>query len=237
MNGKTWLSLFLSTACCFMIAARTDAGTIVGKVNFKGTKPAVSMITMGADQKCLKMHEGKQVSSDRVVLNPNNTLQWAFVYIKKGLEGKKFPLPKEKKSIDQRGCTYHPHVFGIMANQPLEIVNSDPTLHNIHALPKNSTPFNMAQPKQGMKNVKTFSKPEVMVKLKCDVHSWMAAYAGVLDHPFYSVTDDKGNFEIKDLPAGSYEVEIWHEVYGTQTMKVTVGEKDTKTADFTFSTK
>lgn len=237
MARTTWLSLLVTAALWLMIAARTDAGTIAGKVNFKGTKPAVSMITMGADQKCLKIHSGKQVPSDKVTVNPNNTLEWVFVYVKKGLEGKKFPMPKDKKSIDQRGCTYHPHVFGIMANQPLEIVNSDPTLHNIHALPKNSTPFNMAQPKQGMKNVKMFGTSEVMVKIKCDVHTWMAAYVGVLDHPFYGVTDDKGSFEIKNLPAGDYEIEAWHEVYGTQTMKVTVGATGTKTADFTFTAK
>jgi plastocyanin len=237
MNGKPWLSLLLSTAFCFFIASRTEAGTIVGKVNFTGKKPAVSMITMGADQKCLKIHEGKQVPSDRVVVNPNNTLEWVFVYVKKGLEGKKFPAPKDKKTIEQKGCTYHPHVFGMMAGQQLEIVNSDPTLHNIHALPKNSTPFNMAQPKQGMKNTKTFASPEVMVKIKCDVHNWMAAWVGVLDNPFYSVTNDKGEFEIKGLPAGEYEIEAWHEAYGTQTMKVTVGASDTKTADFSFAAK
>ncbi|HEY6191559.1 MAG TPA: carboxypeptidase regulatory-like domain-containing protein [Bacteroidota bacterium] len=237
MKRNTWLFLSLLAASILFTAARADAGTIVGKVNFKGTKPPVTMITMGADQKCLKMHEGKQVPSEKTVVNSNNTLQWSFVYVKKGLEGKKFPVAKDKKSIDQRGCTYHPHVFGMMANQPLEIVNSDATLHNIHALPKNSTPFNMAQPKQGMKNVKTFATSEVMVKVKCDVHSWMAAYVGVLDHPFYSVTDDKGSFEIKGLPAGDYEVEAWHEVYGTQTMKVTVGASDTKTVDFTFTGK
>src|SRR6267378_4361063 len=143
----------------------------------------------------------------------------------------------DKKTIDQRGCTYHPHVFGMMANQQLEILNSDPLLHNIHALPKNSPQFNMAQPKQGAKNVKTFTSPEVMVKFKCDVHSWMSAYAGVLDHPFYSVTDDKGSFEIKNLPAGEYDIEAWHEVYGAQTMHVTVGAADTKTVNFTFTDK
>ena len=128
---------------------------------------------------------------------------------------------------------YHPHVFGMMANQPLEIVNDDPTLHNIHALPKNSKEFNLAQPKQGMKMTKTFDKSEVMVKLKCDVHNWMAAYVGVLDNPFYAVSDEKGSFTIKGLPAGDYEIEAWHEKYGAQSMKVTVGASDTKTVDFT----
>ena len=238
MNGKSSLTTLLISLCCLTLAApRAKAGTIVGAANFKGAKPAVPMIVMSGDKKCLAIHQGKPVPSERAVVNPNNTLQWVFVYVKKGLEGKKFPVPGEKKTIDQRGCTYHPHVFGMMANQQLEILNSDPLLHNIHALPKNSPQFNMAQPKQGAKNVKTFPHPEVMVKFKCDVHSWMSAYAGVLEHPFYSVTDDKGSFEIKNLPAGEYDIEAWHEVYGAQTMHVTVGAADTKTVNFTFTDK
>jgi len=124
-----------------------------------------------------------------------------------------------------------------MVNQPLEIINSDPTLHNIHALPKNSPQFNIAQPKQGMKTTKSFSKTEVMVKIKCDVHSWMASYVGILEHQFYAVSDDKGNYEIKNLPAGDYEIEAWHEQYGSKTMNVSVGAADSKTADFIFEGK
>jgi len=213
------------------------AGNIVGKVNFNGVAPAVPRIKMNADAKCMKAHEGKDVTSDQVVVNSNKTLRWVFVYVKKGLEGKKFPTPSQKVTIDQKGCMYNPHVFGIMTNQDLEIVNNDPTLHNIHAMPKNSSQFNIGQPKQGMKTVKKFDKPEVMVRVKCDVHNWMAAWIGVLDHPFYGVSDDKGNFEIKNLPGGTYEIEAWHEKFGTQTMNVTVGASETKTSDFTFQGK
>jgi hypothetical protein len=236
MNGKSCLTTLFLFFCCLILASPpAQAGSIVGAANFKGAKPAVPMIVMSGDKKCLGIHQGKPVPSERAVVNPNNTLEWVFVYVKKGLERKKFPVPADKKTINQQGCTYHPHVFGIMAKQQLEIVNSDPLLHNIHALPKNSAQFNMAQPKQNSKNIKKFDNPEVMVKFKCDVHSWMSAYAGVLDHPFYSVTDDKGSFEIKNLPAGEYDIEAWHEVYGTQTMHVTVGAADTKTVNFTFT--
>jgi plastocyanin len=192
---------------------------------------------MNADPKCVKMHSGKDVVSEQVVVNPNNTLQNVFIYVKKGLEGKKFPVPSDKKTIDQKGCMYSPHVFGVMAGQPIEISNDDPTLHNIHALPKNSKQFNIAQPKQGMKMTQKFDKSEVMVKVKCEVHNWMAAYVGVLDHPFYAVSGNDGAFSIKNLPAGTYEIEAWHEKFGTQTMSVTVGASDTKTADFTFEGK
>jgi hypothetical protein len=125
----------------------------------------------------------------------------------------------------------------MMVNQPLEIINSDNTMHNIHALPKNSPQFNIGQPIKGQKTQKTFSKAETMVRIKCDVHNWMGAWVGVLDHPFYGVSDDQGNFTIKDLPAGEYELEAWHEKYGTKTMKVKVGASDTQTADFTFEGK
>ncbi|MBI1802832.1 MAG: carboxypeptidase regulatory-like domain-containing protein [Ignavibacteriae bacterium] len=216
------------------VASSLKAGNITGKINFTGAKPALSMIKMNADPKCMKMHGGKDVPSEQAVVNSNKTLQYVFVYVKKGLEGKKFPTSNTKLSLNQQGCMYHPHVFGMMTKQPLEVVNSDQTLHNIHALPKNSTQFNIAQPIKGMKLTKTFDKPEVMVKVKCEVHNWMAAYIGVLDHPFFAVSDDQGKFEIKNLPPGEYELEAWHEKFGTKTMKVSVGASDTKTADFTY---
>jgi hypothetical protein len=221
----------------FVGASQSFGGNVTGKANFKGSAPTPPKIKMNADPKCVRLHGGKEVVSDQVVVNSNNTLQWVFVYVKKGLEGKKFEAPKEPAKLDQQGCVYHPHVFGVMANQPIQITNSDPTLHNIHALPKNSTGFNIAQPKQGMKMTKFFAKPEIMVKVKCEVHTWMASYIGVLDHPFYAVTDERGIFEIKGLPAGTYELEAWHEKYGAQTMSVSVGAADTKTADFTFEGK
>ncbi|MBI5217141.1 MAG: carboxypeptidase regulatory-like domain-containing protein [Ignavibacteriae bacterium] len=213
------------------------SGNVSGKINFKGAKPAPSKIKMSSDQKCMKVHSGKDVVSDQVVVNANNTLRWTFVYVKKGLEGKKFPQPKNKASIDQQGCMYSPHVLGMMVNQPLEIINSDPTMHNIHALPKNSPQFNIGQPIKGQRTTKTFAKAETMVRVKCDVHNWMGAWVGVLDHPFFAVSDGDGNFAIKDLPAGDYELEAWHEKFGTKTMKVKVGASDTQTADFTFEGK
>lgn len=224
----SYISLFSSTA---------SAGDVTGKINFSSTKGAVTKIKMNADPKCVKMHAGKDVESDQVVINSNNTLANVFVYVKTGLAGKKFPTPSTPVKLDQKGCTYHPHILGMMTKQPLEIFNSDPTLHNVHSLPKNSKQFNIAQPKQGMKMKQTFDKSEVMIKVKCEVHNWMSAYIGVLDHPFYAVSNDQGQFNMKGLPAGEYELEAWHEKFGTKTMKVTVGASDTKTADFSFAGK
>lgn len=234
-RSNTFFTLLLTLI--FLSFSPTLAGNLTGKVNFKGTAPKMPNIKMNADPKCVQMHGGKDFPSEQVVVNANNTLRNVFVYVKSGLGSKKFDPPKQSAVLDQKGCTYHPRVFGVMVNQPIEILNSDATLHNVHALSQGKTVFNIAQPRQGMKTTRTFSKPEVMVRMKCEVHSWMAAYIGVLEHPFFAVTDEKGNFEIKNLPPGEYELEAWHEKYGTQMMKVSVGAADTKTVDFTFEAK
>ena len=120
--------------------------------------------------------------------------------------------------------------------QPLEIVNSDPTLHNIHALPKGNAEFNTGQPIQGMKTTHVFNAKEIMVPFKCDVHGWMNAYAGVLDHPYFAVTGEDGKFSIKNLPPGTYKLTAWHEKGGTKTIDVTVAAKETKEdANFSFA--
>ncbi|MBI4000033.1 MAG: carboxypeptidase regulatory-like domain-containing protein [Candidatus Omnitrophica bacterium] len=143
-------------------------------------------------------------------------------------------MPTIPITLDQKGCQYHPHVLGVQVGQPFEMVNSDPTLHNIHSLAEKSAQFNLGMPIENMRLKKKFENPEIMVKLKCDVHPWMSAYIGVLSHPFFSVSGSDGAFEIKDLPAGEYTIEAWHEKYGTQTQKITVGE-ESATADFTFN--
>ena len=114
------------------------------------------------------------------------------------------------------------------------IVNSDPTLHNIHALPKNNAEFNTGQPIQGMKTTHVFTAKEIMVPFKCDVHGWMNAYVGVLDHPYFAVTKEDGKFQLKDVPPGTYTIEAWHERFGTQTQSVTLGASETKDVTFTF---
>jgi plastocyanin len=213
----------------------STAGNITGKVSFEGTPPKNEPIKMNADPACVKAASGPQVQETYMV-GGGGELQNVFVYVKDGLGDRTFTAPTGPVVLDQKGCRYHPHVFGIMVGQPMQILNSDPTLHNIHALAQANREFNMGQPKPG-KNTHTFSTTEVMVPFKCDVHRWMNAYAGVVDHPFYSVTSDEGRFELKDLPPGTYTIEAWHETLGTQTQTVTIGEKDTKDIAFSFKTR
>jgi plastocyanin len=212
-------------------AAVTGGATVTGKVAFSGGPPAKELIKMDADAFCKAAHNAP-VYTEEAVVNGNGTLEWVLVYVK-DVQGK-FPPPAQAVTLDQRGCQYHPHVFGIQAGQDLKIVNSDGTLHNIHALPKINSEFNIGQPFPKMETVKKFDKPEMPVRFKCDVHKWMGAYCGVFSHPFFATTNDQGTFEIKNLPPGTYTIEAWHEKYGTQTQNVTVSGSDTKTVDFSF---
>ncbi len=187
---------------------------------------------MDADPTCQQHPEA--VYTEQVVVGAAGGLNNVFVYLKEGVQGT-FPPPTAAAVLDQSGCRYRPHVFGLQVNQPLEIVNSDATLHNINAKPTANTPFNIAQPVKGMKSTKTFTKPELGVKFKCNVHPWMNAYAGVLTHPFFSISSGDGAFTITGVPAGTYVLEAWHELFGTTQQTVIVAEGGTTVVPLTFT--
>ena len=205
--------------------------TITGTVKYEGTAEKPRVVRMDSDPLC--MPEGPQ-TSEVLLVGPGNGLQNAFVYVKDGLGDHKFTAPQTPVVLDQKGCRYSPHVFGVQVGQPVLILNSDPTLHNVHAVPKANAEFNFGQAMKGMKTTRMFDKPEVMVPFRCDVHGWMASYGGVLEHPYYAVSNADGTFEIKGLPAGTYTIEVWHERLGTQTTKVTVDGKSGATANVAF---
>ena len=209
------------------------AANITGKVSFTGTAPKPVRIVMDAEPDCKGLHTAP-VRSEEVVVNTNGTLANVFVYVKAGLEGKTFEPPTGSATLDQKGCIYKPHVFGVRAGQAISISNSDPTTHNIHPMPKVNREWNQSQPPKGANLDKTFPRPEVMVPVKCNVHPWMRSYVGVVDHPFFAVTGDQGTFELKGLPPGEYTVEAWHEKYGTAEQKVSLAPSATQTVEFAF---
>jgi len=208
------------------------AGNIEGVVAFEGAAPTNAPIKMSADPVCVKANATPQAQETYEVAD--GKFANVFVYVKDGLGSFSYDPPAGPVTIDQHGCRYHPHVFGIRVGQELDIINSDPTLHNIHALPKGNSEFNTGQPIQGMKTMHMFTAKEVMVPFKCDVHGWMNAFVGVLDHPFFQTTGADGKFSLKGLPPGTYTIEAWHEKAGTQTAQVTIGAKETKQANFSF---
>ncbi|HEV3027970.1 MAG TPA: hypothetical protein VG457_10385 [Planctomycetota bacterium] len=183
---------------------------ISGKVSFPGPAPTVKRNrSLAADPLCSALH-AEPPDRDDFVVSPQGGVRWALVFIQSGLGGRHFDPPAEPVLIDQVGCTYVPHVAGVMVGQSLVFRNSDPLLHNVHGFPFVNREFNFGQPR-GTVNALKFAAPEVMVKVACDIHPFMSAWIGVLDHPFFAVTDGFGNFAISDVPAGKYTIAAWHE--------------------------
>ncbi len=200
-------------------ATANGPGTITGTMTFEGTPPAAKPLPMDSDPRCTPE---AGATSELLVVGPANALQNVFVYVKDGLGSRTYATPSTPVILDQKGCRYIPHVFGVQVGQQVQISNSDRTLHNVNSAPKNNRGFNFGQVPSTPAVTRTFDKPEIGVPFRCDVHSWMHAYAGVVSHPFFAVTKADGTFEIKGLPAGTYLIEAWHERLGTQTQSVTV---------------
>jgi plastocyanin len=230
VNNNIIKILILSSVLTF-----GSAGDIQGKITFDGKAPKMKSLRMDADPVCVANNE---VAPRRewLILDENNGLKNVLVFVKESSAGSslagEFNLPENPAVIDQNGCIYVPHVLGVMVGQKLDILNSDGTLHNIHALPKVNKEFNNAMPRSKKRMTVQFDKSEAPFKIKCDVHPWMGAFIGVFDHPYFAVTGDDGSYVISGLEPGVYVIEAWHEKLGSQTANVTVGDS---AANFTFT--
>ncbi len=214
-------------------ATGSGPGSIAGRATLDGTAPERATLETEGDPKCHAMHANAPLLSDREVIGPDNGIQWAFAYIKNPPAGD-FPVPDTAAELDQIGCAYVPHVLGVRVGQKVNIKNTDPTLHNVRAIARANKPINFAQPQGTPPRERIFDKAEMQIKVKCDIHSWMTGYLFTMDHPFFSVTDDFGNFNITGLPAGDYTLVVWHEAYGTQEISVTVKPDATTDAKVAF---
>jgi hypothetical protein len=201
-------------------ATADGPGVITGKISYEGEPPPRTPVRMAADPNCTPAEA--QSLSETTIVAADGGLQNVFVHVKDGLGNAIYAAPTTPIKLDQVGCRYEPHVFGVFVGQPVEIHNSDPTLHNVHAIPKANDEFNFGQQPKTPAVTRTFDEPEIGVSFRCDVHGWMRSYANVVTHPFFAVTKPDGTFEIKGLPAGTYTIEAWHERLGTQTQQVTI---------------
>jgi hypothetical protein len=211
-----------------------DEGTITGKILFTGTAPAPKTLDFSADPVCVSAATNK--TTDDVMVK-DGKLANVFVYIKSGgaVDKYSFAIPADEPQIDQKGCRYAPHVLGVMAKQNIKIINSDNTTHNIHFTPSKNEDWNQSEPPGAPPKEKSFPRSEILIPVKCNVHPWMKAYVGVMSHPYFAVSGEDGSYTIKNVPPGEYTIVAWHEKYGEQPLKVTVGAKESKTQDFTFN--
>ena len=229
---KTTLTVLTVAALAGSVASGAD---ITGKIKLNGTPPPEKKITL--DAMCGKLAPGG-LSTRHYVASPDKGLANVFVYVKEG--AKATPPTKPAPLLDQVNCEYTPYMLGVQAGQTFNVKNSDAVLHNVHAIPKpgsGNKEKNVGQPVKGMTTPFVFEKPEVLVRFKCDVHPWMFAYVGVVEHPYFAVTDKDGNYTISGLPAGDYTIEAVHLKAGSKTEKLKVGADEKKTQDFALDAK
>jgi plastocyanin len=227
------LALLATSVWVLSAWAPADApSSVKGTVKFEGPAPKPSRIDMSQDPLCSKAHSTPATTEDYVVANDGG-LANVVIYVSDGLTSHTFQPPAQPAVLEQKGCQYKPHVLAMEAGQKLDVVNSDETTHNIHPTPNNNREWNMTQP-HGMPLEQTFAREEIAIPVKCNVHPWMKGYIAVFKHPYFAVSDKNGNFEIKDLPPGTYTITAWQEKMTPQTQKITVGAGEAKTLDFTF---
>jgi plastocyanin len=213
-------------------AGQANTGTIKGRITVSGKAPGNPVIRMGMDPMCSGINAGKRVVDEVVVATLDGSLANAFIK----LDGT-FPrtsVPVEPVTIDQRGCIYGPRVVGARVGQALRVRNSDNLLHNVHSISTATNGFNVGQPMAGMQYDFRL-KDEEILKVKCDVHRWMAAYVGVVSHPYFAVSSVDGSFAINGVPAGRHAISAWHERFGTLKQTADVKPGATTTVAFMFA--
>ena len=218
------------TAAAAQAAGR---GTIKGRIRLMGKPPGNPIIRMGMDPMCAKINAGKRIVQEAVVTSTDGGLANAFVKLQGTFPPT--PVPTTPVSVDQHGCVYTPRVVGARVGQMLQVRNGDELMHNVHGLSVGGNGFNVSEPKAGMVQQFRLKDEELMLKVKCDVHSWMLAFVGVVSHPYFAVSGDAGAFEIDNVPAGAYTVQAWHERYGPLTQSVRVRAGVPTTVDFSYT--
>jgi hypothetical protein len=209
-------------------------GSITGKVTLEGQPHPFKPIDMSAEPYCEKLNAAP-VFPQQVVTGDAGGLANVVVYVKDFPADYIVAAPGGPATLSQRGCMYDPHVVALRTGQPLEIRNDDQATHNILAMPERNPKWNRSETPGAAPIEEIFATPELAIPLRCNVHPWMKSYIFVFSHPYYAVTAKDGQFELKNLPPGTYTFEAWQEKYGKQDATITLGPKESKSMDFKFN--
>ena len=204
---------------------------VSGTVRLAGSPPQRKRLTM--DPTSAGLYRTPPLD-ENVLTGKNGGLANVFVYAKRGVPRKTYPLPEQPAILDQQKSMYRPRLQGVRVGQKFIIRNSDPYIHNTRSLSLRNRAFNIGQPPRSADRERVFTRPEGPIRLGCDFHKWMAAWIFVLDHPYYAITDADGNFEIKDLPPGEYTFEAWHEEFGDQRQNLKIDRSQPDKLNFIF---
>lgn len=215
LSGLALAALCLPALCA--------AGAIQGKVLLAGAVPVQGKVAVTIDQYLC----GTEKDANDLIVSPRREIANAVAWLENAPPDAAWPAGAEKAAIDQKGCVFVPRVVIVPAGGSVDFLNNDRLLHNIHATPKLNVSFNRTQPKDRTIAV-TFAKPEI-VRIDCDLHSWMTAWVVVAAHPYYAVTKGDGQFVFDNLPPGPYRLQVWHERLGTVPVDVTVPGKGNAT--------
>jgi Carboxypeptidase regulatory-like domain len=193
----------------------SDGGTISGKVSFNGSVPTRKIIPTKDSDVC-----GGIRDEALVMVGPDKGVQDAVVYLKGIEKGKAWGEPAGLPELKNVKCQFDPHIQVIRTGD-LDVVNSDPVLHNTHGFYGKRTAFNLALPNKDQRITTELARPGI-VRVECDAHGWMLGWIYVTDSPYYALTAEDGTFSITDVPPGTYTLVTWQEYTGPKETGVTV---------------
>ena len=199
----------------------SGGGTIQGKVVYHGPVKTRTVLPTKDKNVC-----GGIRKEPLVVVGEGGAVRDSVVFLKDVAAGKPWPEATSARPVlDQEKCRFEPHVQ-VARRGRIDIVNSDPVLHNTHGYYGKRTAFNVALPIQGGKVTKLLRSPGE-VRIDCDAHGWMLAWIYVVDNPYFAQTGEDGAFSITDVPPGEYTLAVWQETLGLAEMPVTVAADGT----------
>ncbi|MEO6027488.1 MAG: carboxypeptidase regulatory-like domain-containing protein [Candidatus Binatia bacterium] len=221
LSALILLALSAEASLAYQAVAVVDGGSVTGTVTFKGTVPPRATIAVTKDPEVC----GREKTASSLLVSPKKGIQNVVVRLKDIRAGKAL-AKTERVTVTQKGCEYAPRVVVFPAGSRVRIENEDGILHNTNATAEVNESFTVAQPKFRRVIEKRIEEPEMPpIRVRCDVHSWMASWWISQEHPYYAVSDADGAFTLTDIPPGDYTLESWHETLGTVTQKIAVAAK------------